>query len=127
VSTRGFTLIEVLVALGMFVLAVGGLALALDRAFAASNLLRQEDEIRQQVASLIDQAMILPIDALAEGRETGPDALGVTYRTSAAPIDDLVNRNEEALGGLWRVTVLASWEQAGGNQEWREEFLRYQP
>jgi len=127
VNTRGFTLIEVLVALGMFVLAVGGLALALDRAFAASNLLRQEDEIRQQLASLVDQAMILPIDALVEGRESGPDALGVTYRTSAEPVEDLVNRNEEALGGLWRVMVLATWERAEGEQQWREEFLRYQP
>lgn len=126
-NTRGFTLIEVLVALGMFVLAVGGLALALDRAFAASNLLRQEDEIRQQLASLVDQAMILPIDALVEGRESGPDALGVTYRTSAEPVEDLVNRNEEALGGLWRVMVLATWERAEGEQQWREEFLRYQP
>lgn len=126
-NTRGFTLIEVLVALGMFVLAVGGLALALDRAFAASNFLRQEDEIRQQVASLVDQAMILPVDTLVEGAETGPDALGVTYRTSAEPVDDLVNLKQETLGGLWRVVVRATWEQGGDEQEWREEFLRYQP
>lgn len=126
-KTRGFTLIEVLVAMGMFVLAVGGLALALDRAFAASNLLRQEDEIRQQLASLVDQAMILPIDRLVEGLETGPDALGVTYRTAAEPVEDLVNRREETLGGLWRVIVRATWEQGGDEQEWREEFLRYQP
>ena len=46
---RGFTLLEVLIALGMFVLAVGGLALALDRAFAASIILRRDDEIRQQI------------------------------------------------------------------------------
>lgn len=126
-SARGFTLIEVLVALGMFVLAVGGLALALDRAFAASNMLRQDDEIRQQVASLVDQSMILPIDTLAEGRETGPDALGVKYATSAEPVEDLRNKNDEVLGGLWRVTVRATWEEGGEQQEWKEEFLRYQP
>jgi prepilin-type N-terminal cleavage/methylation domain-containing protein len=127
VKTRGFTLIEVLVALGMFVLAVGGLALALDRAFAASNLLRQEDEIRQQLASLVDESMIMPIDTLVSGRETGPDALGIKYAISAEPVEDLRNKEEEVLGGLWLVTVRAVWEQAGEEQEWKEQFLRYQP
>jgi len=127
VKTRGFTLIEVLVALGMFVLAVGGLALALDRAFAASNLLRQEDEIRQQLASLVDESMILPMDVLITGRETGPDALGIKYAVSAEPVEDLRNKDEEVLGGLWLVTVRAVWEQAGEEQEWKEQFLRYQP
>ena len=126
-KARGFTLIEVLVALAMFVLAVGGLALALDRAFAASNLLRQEDEIREQVASLIDQAMVLPIDKLLEGIETKADALGVTYSASAQAMEDLRNKDDEPLGGLWRVTVRAAWEESGEPQEWREEFLRYQP
>ena len=126
-NARGFTLIEVLVALGMFVLAVGGLALALDRAFAASNLLRQEDEIRQQLASLVDESMILPMDVLIAGRETGPDALGIKYAVSAEPVEDLRNKDEEVLGGLWLVTVRAVWEQAGEEQEWKEQFLRFQP
>lgn len=126
-NARGFTLIEVLVALGMFVLAVGGLAMALDRAFAASNLLRQEDEIRQQLASLVDESMVLPIDVLITGRETGPDALGVKYTLSAEPVDDLRNKEDQQLGGLWRITARAVWEQGGDEQEWKEEFLRYQP
>ena len=46
---HGFTLLEVLIALGMFMLAVTGLALALDRAFSASILLRRDDEIRLQI------------------------------------------------------------------------------
>ena len=125
--TRGFTLLEVLIALGMFVLAVGGLALALDRAFAASIILRRDDEIRQQIESLIDQAMILPMDTLQQGLESGPDAIGAKYSTVAEPVDDLVNKDEEALGGIWKITVRAAWEEGGEEQEWKEEFLRYQP
>jgi hypothetical protein len=124
---RGFTLLEVLIALGMFVLAVGGLALALDRAFAASILLRRDDEIRQQVESLIDQSMVLPIDRLVQGLESGPDALGVKYATVAEPVEDLVNKDEQVLGGLWKITVRAVWEEGSQEQEWKEEFLRYQP
>lgn len=124
---RAFTLLEVLIALGMFVLAVGGLALALDRAFSASILLRREGEIRQQIESLIDQAMALPIDRLQQGIESGPDELGIKYSSSAEPVEDLVNKDQETLGGLWKITVRAAWEESGEDQEWKEEFLRYQP
>lgn len=125
--SRGFTLLEVLISLGMFVLAVGGLALALDRAFSASIILRRDDEIRQQLESLIDQAMVLPIDRLREGIESGPDALGAKYATTAEPVEDLVNEKQETLGGIWKITVRAAWEEGGQEQEWKEEFLRYQP
>lgn len=126
-KTRGFTLLEVLIALGMFVLAVGGLAMALDRAFSASIILRRDDEIRQQIESLIDQAMILPIETLQQGVESGPDALGIKYATAAEPVDDLVNKKQETLGGIWKITVRATWEEGAQAQEWKEEFLRYQP
>ncbi len=124
---HGFTLLEVLIALGMFVLAVGGLALALDRAFSASIILRRDDEIRQQIESLIDQAMVLPIDRLQQGIESGPDALGAKYSSVAEPVEDLVNKDQETLGGIWKITVRAAWEEGGQEQEWKEEFLRYQP
>lgn len=126
-KARGFTLLEVLIALGMFVLAVGGLALALDRAFSASIILRRDGEIRQQIESLIDQAMILPIDRLQQGIESEPDALGVKYSTIAEPVEDLVNKDQETLGGIWKITVRAAWEEGGRDEEWKEEFLRYQP
>ncbi|MBJ7258970.1 MAG: hypothetical protein JHD33_05455 [Chthoniobacterales bacterium] len=126
-KTKGFTLLEVLIALGMFVLAVGGLALALDRAFSASIILRREDEIRQQIESLTDQAMILPMETLQRGLESGPDAIGAKYSTAAEPVEDLVNKDEETLGGIWKITVRAVWEEAGQEQEWKEEFLRYEP
>jgi type II secretory pathway pseudopilin PulG len=123
----GFTLLEVLVALGMFVLAVGGLAFALDRAFAASNYLRRDVEIRQQIESLLDEAMALPVAALEQGREAGPDALGVRYRVIAEPTDEFRNKDDEELFGLWRVTVAAEWTEQGEKQTWRESFLRFQP
>jgi type II secretory pathway pseudopilin PulG len=123
----GFTLLEVLVALGMFVLAVGGLAFALDSAFAASNYLRREVEIRQQIESLLDEAMALPVAALEQGREAGPDVLGVRYSIIAEPTIEFRNKDDEELAGLWRVTVTADWTEQGEKQTWRESFLRFQP
>lgn len=114
-------------ALGMFVIAVGGLAVALDRAFAAANLLRREEEIRQQIESLVDESLFLPIPVLEEGREVGPDELGVRYAVSVEPTEEFRNMDDEILEGLWVVTVRAQWEDRGQKQEWRESFLRFQP
>lgn len=124
---KGFTLLEVLVALGMFVLAVGGLSMALDRAFSASNVLRRDVEVRQQVESLVDQAIAMPLDQLEQGKESGSDALGIEYFMGAERTDQFRNRNDEELGGLWKVTVRAKWEEQGEKQEWTETFLRYDP
>lgn len=124
---NAFTLFEVLMALGMFVIAVGGLAVALDRAFAAANLLRREEEIRQQIESLVDESLFLPVSVLEEGREIGPDELGVRYAVSAEPTEEFRNMDDEILGGIWVVTVRAQWEERGQKQEWRESFLRFQP
>ncbi len=123
----GFTLLEVLVALGMFTLAVGGLALALDRAFGASNMMRRDADIRQQLESLVDQAMVMPIEELQQGQESGPDALGVEYFMGAELTEDFRNMDDEELDGLWRVTVRARWLEQGEKQEWKETFIRYQP
>ena len=125
-KSAGFTLIEVLTAMFMFVMAVGGLALALDRIFEANVIIRRDTEIRQQLESLLDEAMVLPIETMVEGRETEPDAMGARYFLTAEPAE-ILNRDEEPLGGLWWITARAEWMEGREKQEWSEKFLRYQP
>jgi type II secretory pathway component PulJ len=125
-KSAGFTLIEVLTAMFMFVMAVGGLALALDRIFEANVIIRRDTEIRQQLESLLDEAMVLPIETMVEGRETEPDAMGALYFLTAEPAE-IFNRDEEQLGGLWWITARAEWTEGREKQEWSEKFLRYQP
>lgn len=126
-KARGFTLFEVLIALSMFVLALGGLAVALDKIVDASMFLREDAEIRRGLDSWADQAMVLPIATLEQGRESEPDPLGVTYSLSAEPAADFRNNKDEELGGLWWVTVRARWKDGDEEQTWEEKFLRYQP
>lgn len=110
----------------MFVLAVGGLALAMDKIFAANVLAKRDAEIRQQLESLLDEAMAQPIEILEAGRETDPDAMGVRYVVSAAPAE-LRNKDDQELPGLWWVSVRAEWIEGKEKQQWEEKFLRYQP
>jgi Tfp pilus assembly protein PilV len=126
VKNAGFTLLEILTAMFMFVLAVGGLALAMDKIFGANVMIRRDAEVRQQLESLLDEAMVLPMEILEEGRETGPDAMGATYLVRAEPAE-VRNMDDEELGGLWWVTVRAEWTEGREKQSWEEKFLRYQP
>lgn len=125
-KNAGFTLLEILTAMFMFVMAVGGLALAMDKIFGANVMIRRDAEVRQQLESLLDEAMVLPMEILEEGRETGPDAMGATYFVRAEPAE-VRNMDDEELAGLWWVTVRAEWMEGREKQAWEEKFLRYQP
>ena len=125
-KNAGFTLLEMLTAMFMFVLAIGGLAMAMDKIFAANVMMRRDGEVRQQLESLLDEAMVLPLEALQEGREIGPDAMGAKYLVSAEEAE-VLNKDNEQLGGLWWITVRAEWTEGRQEQVWEERFLRYQP
>ncbi len=125
-KTAGFTLFEILIAMAMFALAIGGLAIALDKIMSASSMLRDDAEIRRQMESWIDQATTMPVQTLAQGEEHGPDAMGVTYRLGAERAE-MRNAKDEELPGLWWVSVSAAWKEGGEKQEWEEKFLRYAP
>ena len=122
----GFTLLEMLTAMFMFVLAVGGLAMAMDKIFAANVMMRRDGEVRQQLESLLDESMVMPIADLEQGREVGPDAMGATFVVRAEPAE-LFNMDEQELTGLWWITVRAEWTEGREDQSWEEKFLRYQP
>lgn len=124
--SRAFTLFEMLIALAMFVLAVGGLATALNKVFSANNAMRRDTEIREQIESWADQAMALPIETLQAGVESERDDAGAVYSLMAEPAE-LKNVNDEELPGLWWITVKANWKEGNEAQEWTEKFLRYQP
>jgi len=126
VKAAGFTLLEMLTAMFMFVLAVGGLAMAMDKIFSANVTMRRDGEVRQQMESLLDEAMVLPIDVLEQGRETGPDAMGAKFTVRAEPAE-IRNKDDEELGGLWWITVRAEWTEGRDEQSWEEKFLRYRP
>lgn len=125
-KNAAFTLFEVLVALAVFVLAIGGLTMALNKTVEASAFLRDDAEIRRQMESWVDQAMAMPMTMLAQGQESEPDALGAVYYLVAEPAE-IRNRDDEELTGLWWVTVRANWTDDAGKQEWQERFLRYEP
>lgn len=125
-KNAGFTLLEILTAMFMFVLAVGGLALAMDKIVGANVLMRRDAEIRQRLESLLDEAMVMPIEMMVPLREIDPDVFGTKYSLSAEEAD-IRNMDDEALAGLWWITARAEWVEGREKQTWEEKFLRYAP
>lgn len=110
----------------MFVLAVGGLALAMDKIVGANVLMRRDAEVRQRLESLLDEAMVIPVEMMVPLREIDPDAFGAKYSLSAE-VADIRNMDDEVLAGLWWITARAEWIEGREKQTWEEKFLRYVP
>lgn len=110
----------------MFVLAVGGLALAMDKIVAANVLMRRDAEVRQRLESLLDEAMVIPVEMMVPQREIDPDSFGTKYSLSAEEAE-IRNMDDEVLSGLWWITARAEWIEGREKQTWEEKFLRFVP
>ena len=122
----GFTLFEVMIALGLFAFAILGLALALNKALDASLLRRRETAVRTGHENTLAELRLQP---LQPGRQsTGkPDTTGVTYETEVKVIDSLQSAEKEKLTGIYLVTVTARWKDMTGPEERRVQLYVYQP
>lgn len=119
---RGFTLLEVLVALGIFAMGVIGLMLALEATIQGSSAVQRENEIRAQLESRLARLSVGPLQELADGEEFE----GTAYDAEVTR-EEVTNSEAEELDGFWKVRVVARWQQAGEEQEWAVGHLVYQP
>lgn len=119
----GFTLFEVLVALGVFALAVTGLVIALQATVDAALFARERSLARVVIESRL--AMALADPPLDGERTIDPrDNNGIGVLETMEEVE-IVQTNGEALPGMWRLRVEAKW----GDDETMEsaEVLLYQP
>jgi type II secretion system protein I len=122
-NKRGFTLFEVLVALGVFAIAVTGLALALQSAVDAALNARQRMLVRMVIESRLAAAMTdPPLDGRREigGRTNNGISVLETFE-----VEEIQSTNGEVLPGMWRLKVLVELENGGGKDA--AEILVYRP
>lgn len=104
-SRRGFTLFEVLIALGVFSIAVTGLAIGLQSAVDAALGARERALARFVIESRLAAAMTdPPLDGKREidGRTNN----GVSVVETFEPIE-LMDTNGQILPGMWKLRVTA--------------------
>lgn len=122
-KTKAFTLFEVLIALGVFAVAVTGLALALQSAVDAALNARARMLARTVIESRLASAMANPaLDGRREIDGRTNNGIHVIETFEQAEIRDT---NNAILPGMWRLKVTAEPSQ-GGIKE-MAEILVYRP
>ena len=122
-KTKAFTLFEVLIALGVFAVAVTGLALALQSAVDAALNARSRMLARTMIESRLASAMAnLPLDGRREidGRTNNGIHVLETFEQT-----EIRDTNNAILPGMWRLKVTAE-PVCGGIKE-IAEILVYRP
>ncbi len=118
-SERGFLLLEMVLALLVFGLAVTGLVVAMNRMGQVASITQNELRITRILESALDETLSLP--TLEEGvtNSTVPKT-GIELDTKIERIEDLQNEEGQLLTDMFRITIHARWYESG---EWREQVI----
>lgn len=120
----GFTLLEVLVALGVFAIAVTGLAIALDSALMSAFEARERALTRIALESRLSAAMSDPPlngKRVIEARTNN----GVKVEETMEPFEAKTT-NGTVVAGLWKLKITADWGHGEKAKE-TAEILVYKP
>ncbi len=122
-TRRGFTLFEVLIALGVFAIAVTGLAIGLQSAVEAALSARQRALARFVIESRLAAAMT---DPPMDGKRTidGRTNNGISVVETFEQVE-LQDTNGQIIPGMWKLQVAAEF----GRNPMKEqaEILVYRP
>ncbi len=122
-TKKAFTLFEVMIALGVFAMAVTGLALALQAAVDAALNARERMLARTIIESRLATAMANPpLDGRREIDGRTNNGISVLETFEQAEIRDT---NNTILPGMWRLKVTA--EPIRGGVKENAEILVYRP
>ena len=121
-TTRGFTLVETMIALGLFAFAVMGFMIALESAVSSARYLRREAVVRQVLENRV--AAVLADKESAFRREFPADANGIEV-VEEGKEEKVYDQEGTILSDYFRVTVKASWKDQRGEKNEREvSFLK---
>lgn len=122
--TSAFALVDVLLAVTIFALSVTGLVVTMQKIQENSNSYARDRQIQYGLEAAIAEAKLRPVEEV--NVETRDEALQVTYATLAEPLE-LSNVDGKALADLYKVTVTATFLDAGGEQREKAEVYLYKP
>lgn len=113
---RGFVLLEVVLAVSIFSIAVVSLTKAFQSVLAFSSFERRESALREE---LRNQFALIKAEAYLEEGTTQEDVRGGVMRVERTVEEmNLNNQDGEGVHGLWKVQVEVFWNgsehQAGG-------------
>ncbi len=122
-TSRGFTLFEVLVALGVFAIAVTGLAIGLQSAVEAALSARQRALARFVIESRLAAAMTdPPLDGKRTIDWSTNNGISVVETFEQVELQDT---NGQIIPGMWKLHVAAEFGRERAKEQ--AEILVYRP
>ena len=133
-GARGFLLLEVVLALGIFGIAATGFAVALQRTADLAALAQREMKVTRLLQSALTEAMSYPV--LEEGTLPAVAVeemaeFNMELETTITLMPEMENEDGQLLQEMYSIEVAARWFENGVQQEqtavtWRYSRL-YQP
>lgn len=121
---RGFLLLEMVLALAVFGMAVTGFVVALHRMSDTASLAQSELRLTRILDSALDEVISLPVLEEGQTNSTVGDT-GIELDTTIELIEDLENEEGEILQEMYRIEIRARWFANGQWQERTVETWRY--
>ncbi|NJM37999.1 MAG: type II secretion system protein [Akkermansiaceae bacterium] len=122
-SKRGFLLLEMVLAMAVFGIAVTGFIVALNKMADVADLAQSELRITRILDSALDETLSLP--NLEEGTtNTTVGETGIELDTTIERIEDLINEEGQPLPDMFRIKIDAKWYANGAWQERTVETWR---
>lgn len=121
---KGFMLLEVLLALGVFSAAAVGFVVALNRMAASAEMAQREMRITRILDSALQEALSIPL--MEEGVTTVTvEENGMEIDTRIELLENLENQEGSLLQDMFRIEVTANWYDNGQWERRTAETLRY--
>ena len=112
-SSRGYALLDVVLAVTLFAITVTGLLRVMRGVGDTSAGFARDRFIQQQLEGLLAEKRRVGLEAMAS--ETLDELSGITFRTYAEPFE-IDNGEGDALGDLYKLTAEATFLDDGGEQ-----------
>lgn len=120
----GMTLLEVMIAVGIFALAGVATATAIAELGDLVVMVQRQDQLRERMRSYLDE---LKTVRLTPGQfKINEDEQGYSFEITVEEMR-LVNQDEEELDGVYSVTVVMFYDGFGTGEEVEAQYILYQP
>lgn len=122
----GFILLESILALALFAIVAVGFTVAIQQVAFTANRSGESMRIQRVLETLLTEASkVVRFEEVEEG--LGQDEKGVYYSKLIEEVE-LLNMDEQELQNMWRIAIIAEWEDASGRSMQNvAEMIRYEP
>jgi type II secretory pathway pseudopilin PulG len=122
-AKHGFLLLEMVLAMAVFGIAVTGFVVALNKMSQVASLTQSELRMTRILDSALDETLSVP--NLEEGTTNSTvGKTGIELDTTIERIEDLVNQDGQPVSDLFRIKIDAKWYANGAWQSRTVETWR---